>query len=72
MTPDFLATIGQALYGQQWQSAVARDAGVNARTMRRYAAGTHPVPDAVVKRLAYAVDHRINVLLTILAGLDTH
>ena len=35
---------GQALYGQLWQSALARDLGVSDRTMRRWAAGTHDVP----------------------------
>lgn len=35
---------GQALYGQQWQSALARDLGVADRTMRRWAAGAQDVP----------------------------
>lgn len=30
---------GAALYGQQWQSALARDLDVSDRTLRRWAAG---------------------------------
>ena len=39
-----LAECGEALYGPQWQSALARDLGVSDRTMRRWAAGTTDVP----------------------------
>ena len=43
MTPsDRLSAAGRALYGQLWQSALARDLGVNDRTMRRWAAGQEP------------------------------
>jgi hypothetical protein len=37
---------GEALYGPQWQSAIARDLGVTDRTVRRWAAGGD-VPDGV-------------------------
>lgn len=39
---DHLSAAGRALYGQLWQSALARDLGVNDRTMRRWAAGQEP------------------------------
>lgn len=39
-----LIACGQALYGQQWQSALARDLGVSDRTMRRWVAGDQDVP----------------------------
>ena len=39
-----LAEAGEALYGQQWQSALARDLGVSGRTMRRWVAGTSDPP----------------------------
>jgi len=38
---------GEALYGTQWQSPLARDLGCNVRTIQRYAAGTHDVPDGI-------------------------
>ena len=40
--PNHLAAAGRALYGQLWQSALARDLGVNDRTMRRWVAGHEP------------------------------
>lgn len=39
-----LIACGQALYGQQWQSALARDLGVSDRTMRRWVAGAQRAP----------------------------
>ena len=44
---DLLIECGQALYGQQWQTALARDLGVSGRTMRRWVAGQFPVPVGV-------------------------
>ena len=35
---------GRALYGQQWQSALARDLGVSVRTMQRWAVDSAAVP----------------------------
>lgn len=39
-----LVECGEALYGPQWQSALARDLGVADRTVRRWAAGTSEPP----------------------------
>ena len=41
---DLLQRIGQALYGERWQSALALDLGVADRTMRRWVAGDVPPP----------------------------
>jgi transposase-like protein len=47
MTPqDALSAAGRALYGQPWQSQLARDLGVADRTMRRWVAGQEP-PETV-------------------------
>lgn len=48
MTPDTLRTIGAALYGAQWQSALARDLSVSDRHMRRWLAGAAPIPAGVL------------------------
>jgi hypothetical protein len=41
MTPQHLITeTGCALYGDRWQTDMARDLGVSDRTVRRWAAGT--------------------------------
>ena len=42
-----LADVGEALYGPQWQSALARDLGVSDRTVRRWVAGAYPMPSGV-------------------------
>jgi hypothetical protein len=44
MTPDLLREAGEALYGDLWQSAIARDLGVNDRTVRRWCANDSPMP----------------------------
>lgn len=44
---ELLAECGEAMYGQQWQSALARDLGVSDRTMRRWVAGTTDVPQGL-------------------------
>lgn len=48
LTRDQLHEAGNALYGRQWQSALARDLGVDPRTVRRWASGKiAPSPWAV-------------------------
>ena len=42
-----LIETGQALYGQQWQTALARDLGVSDRTMRRWVAEARSLPEGV-------------------------
>jgi len=44
---SLLVACGQALYGSQWQSALARDLGVSDRTMRRWVAGDQDVPSGL-------------------------
>lgn len=39
-----LAECGEALYGPQWQTALARDLTVADRTVRRWVAGTSDPP----------------------------
>lgn len=64
---DLLIECGRALYGQQWQSALARDLGVSGRTMRRWAAGGHPVPAGLRAELVKLLKER-GVMLDALAG----
>ncbi|MCP8895332.1 hypothetical protein KYK29_10340 [Shinella daejeonensis] len=40
---DLLKRTGEALYGPQWQSAIARDLDVSDRHVRRMAAGEQPL-----------------------------
>ena len=39
MTPTELRTIGELLYGERWQSPLARDLGVDDRTVRGWLTG---------------------------------
>ncbi len=52
-TPDAFRAIGYALYGTGWQSALAHALGISARTVRRWAAGSSPVPDNVRRDLTF-------------------
>lgn len=51
MTPDLLRECGEALYGPQWQSALARDLQVADRTVRRWAAGDFGMPPGLGEEL---------------------
>ncbi|WP_049802375.1 hypothetical protein [Mesorhizobium opportunistum] len=45
MTPSELETRAKALYGDDWQSPLARRVRVDARTMRRWKAGERQIPE---------------------------
>jgi hypothetical protein len=47
MSSKLLADTGRALYGDRWQSALARDLQVDDRTMRRWVAGDYDPPPGV-------------------------
>ena len=51
MSPDLLRDAGEALYGDQWQAALARDLEVSDRTMRRWAAGDFSIPPTLAAEL---------------------
>jgi hypothetical protein len=44
MTPADLARVASILYGNDWRTPLAADAGVNERTVRRWAKGDSRVP----------------------------
>jgi hypothetical protein len=46
-----LRAAGEALYGSDWQSPLARDLNVDGRTVRFWISGRRPVPDTIVERL---------------------
>ncbi len=66
MTPELLTECGRTLYGQQWQTALARDLGVGDRTIRRWVAGQFPVPVGVRAELVTLLKER-GVMLDALA-----
>ncbi|WP_156128005.1 hypothetical protein [Dickeya chrysanthemi] len=44
LSADELEVAGEALYGQQWQSALARDLAVDSRRIRHWISGERPIP----------------------------
>lgn len=60
MTPDLLRECGEALYGPQWQSALARDLQVADRTVRRWAAGDFGMPEGLAGEVLEALRRRRN------------
>ncbi len=59
MTPDELADIGRALYGERWQTALATDLKVADRTMRRWVAGDAPITDGIGRHVRNILVARI-------------
>ena len=59
LTAADLAQVGAVLYGARWQSALARDLGVSDRTVRRWVAGTSPVPHPIAGKLAVLLVRRV-------------
>lgn len=57
-----LVECGEALYGPQWQSALARDIAVSDRTVRRWVAGTSPVPAGLYLDLLRLTQERAALL----------
>lgn len=47
MTPNELESRAAALFGEQWQTAMAKKAGVAPRTVRHWYAGDRTIPDWV-------------------------
>ena len=45
--PSLLAECGELLFGQKWRVELAEALDVSERTVRRWAAGTSPVPNDV-------------------------
>lgn len=57
-TAPTLADIGEALYGPQWQTTMARELGVSGRIVRYWVAGTHPVPQRALNELCRLMANR--------------
>lgn len=60
MTPKQLTRLCESIYGDGWQSALARDLAVADRTVRRWVAGDFKIPDDIADRLKTIIGSRIN------------
>jgi len=67
MTPTELRTIGEALWGERWQTSLAQAVGVSSRTVRRWLAGSWPVPVEIQAALGSLARDRIERLHAIIA-----
>ncbi len=56
MTPDAFRAAGEALYGPRWVAEMARALHCSTRSVRRWSAGSWPVP--------MGVEHDVDLLLT--------
>lgn len=57
---DDLVEVGRLLFGERWQSDLARALGTSPRMVRYWVAGTHARPDDLSKRLAALLHERVN------------
>src|SRR5579864_5277493 len=62
MTPDELAAVGRALYGERWQTSISQDLNVADRTVRRWLVGESPIPDSVESELRNVLIGRVKEL----------
>ena len=60
--PFDLKTIGEALYGERWQSSLARALEVSDRTMRRWDAGEFNVPHEMQRAIRRHACARIEII----------
>lgn len=56
--PDVLARVGRALYGDQWQTPLARDLNMNERSVRYMAAGDRGISPGIVRDLVTIIEAR--------------
>lgn len=59
---ELLAAIGKALFGDEWKNDLAREIGVDERTLRRWSAGTRDISDGVWADLQEALTKRAFLL----------
>lgn len=69
MDAALLMRIGQALFGERWQTDLASLLEVNSRTMRRWASGQNEPPSWLVDRLMALINTRQEELTTLRASL---
>lgn len=60
LTTDQLTAIGQALYGTQWQSDLARALDVNSRRVRQWLNDERPIPEWLSNELMGLLDKNID------------
>jgi len=70
-TKELLTLTGRALYGERWQTDIARDLGLtDGRRVRQWLSGDRPVPPGVWKALAELLEERKRKLDCALAAIS--
>lgn len=70
MSRDLLQRIGQALYGERWQSALAIDLGVSDRMVRKWVSGENEPRPGVLRDLRRLVLERRGRLDALVHEID--
>lgn len=65
---DRLAAIGEALHGERWHRAVARDLDIGPRQVQRWVSGEYDVPDRIVAELEAVARRRVAEIERALGG----
>ncbi len=69
---ELLSAAGRALYGERWQSPLARDLGTTYRTIRNWMDERHPTPADLVQRLRSLLIERGVEIEAVIGRIDTH
>ena len=69
---QLLRRIGESLYGERWQSDLARDLPVNTRTMRYLVSGGWVIQDWVFARCKILIAERVEALQALAKQLDRY
>lgn len=60
---EALVNAGKALYGERWQTDLARDLGFSdARRIRQWMSDDRPIPDTITKDLNDLLTKKMNVI----------
>lgn len=65
-----LRIIGEALYGERWQSDIARDLDVDSRRVRQWLAGERPIPAGIWVELAAKMRQRKQTIAGLLSSFE--
>ena len=58
LTPETLAAVGEALFGDDWRALMADALGISARSLRYMLDGTRPVHEGFVSDLERIAEQR--------------
>ncbi|RWC26996.1 MAG: adhesin [Mesorhizobium sp.] len=65
-----LKIAGEVLYGERWQTPLARDLGVSDRTVRNWCAAKHECPHDLAERLLLILHQRSEKILVVITTIE--